>query len=105
MESINDLFLDDHFRPSILEEIFELYTRFFHSLDTEINPDCSKELAVDLYRAILIYRLYAGSIEKLLIANPQIALHISEISTLWRELDLLNPEDLANISIRLLEDL
>ncbi len=61
-------------------------------------------MALDLYRAITCYRYY-DSLQEFLDTNPELAEHSEDIVELWTEFDTLTSQELAEISLKLLEDL
>lgn len=96
-------------KPSIgtpkfgLSDQMQLVSQFFDSFSGE-ELGLYKSMALDLYRAIICYRYY-DSIEEFLDTNPELEEHKNEILELWKEFDNLSFQELAEISLKLLEDL
>jgi hypothetical protein len=85
------------------EEQVKLITRFFTSYNKEqVGP--YQSLVLDLYRAITCYRLY-DNLETFFEVNPELEACREDIVDLWKEFQNLSHEELAEISIKLLEDL
>ncbi len=80
-----------------------LVTRFFESC-TKKATGLYASMALDLYRAITCYRYY-DSLQEFLDTNPELDEHKQDIVELWTEFDTLSSQELAEISLKLLEDL
>lgn len=86
-----------------VEEQVELVTKFFDDFGHD-NLNLQQSMALDLYRAIQCYRLY-DNVEVFLETNPELNVCQEDIVDLWKEFDEMDAKDLAEISIKLLEDL
>jgi|GEM_PF-1548225 len=80
-----------------------LVTRFFEAASRRDNG-LYASMALDLYRAITCYRYY-DSLQEFLDTNPELDEHKQDIVELWQEFDTLSSQELAEISLKLLEDL
>ncbi len=81
----------------------QLVTRFFESC-TSRDKGLYASMALDLYRAITCYRYY-DSLGEFLSTNPELSEHTKDIVELWTEFDSLSSQELAEIALKLLEDL
>lgn len=89
-------------RDSYLNEHDELLRLFFDKyLAQDINLE--QAMAIDLYRAINCYRYY-NDVDLLVEANPEACEHREEILALWEEFDRLSAQELAEISIKALQE-
>ncbi len=84
-------------------EQMKLVTRFFEAC-TKKDNGLYASMALDLYRAITCYRYY-DSLQDFLDTNPELDEHKQDIVELWKEFDTLSSQELAEISLKLLEDL
>tara|TARA_R110000823_G_scaffold241207_1_gene365970 strand:+ start:5536 stop:5805 length:270 start_codon:yes stop_codon:yes gene_type:complete len=76
---------------------------FFEKLDHK-GLDGFQEMLRDLYRTVHCYRMY-GSLEQFFDINPELLVVRKDIVDLWHELDGLSTEDLAKMSIAILNDI
>ena len=81
----------------------QLVTRFFSDQSMQ-DLGTYQSMALDLYRAITCYRLY-DSKDVFIAANPELMNCKQDIDELWREFDKLSSPELAEIAIKLLEDI
>lgn len=81
----------------------ELVLSFFSSRNVE-SYSLYQSLALDLYRSITFFRTYRD-VEKFVTAYPEYAEYREDISDLWSEFELMNEEELAEVSLRILVDL
>ncbi len=91
------------FGKNAASEQMLLVTRFFESNSRKDNG-LYASMALDLYRAITCYRYY-DSLQEFLDTNPELDEHKQDIVELWQEFDTLSSQELAEISLKLLEDL
>lgn len=80
-----------------------IVSSYFKSLESK-ERDGFEELLIDLYRAIHCYRMY-GSIEKFFELNPELLVTRSDIEDLWKQFKIISNEDLAELSLDLLQDI
>lgn len=82
----------------------ELVTDFFEAFSQDGYLSSYQEMVLDLYRAITCFRMY-DSVAEFLELNPELLECKDDIDELWKELSKLTQEEIAEISLELLQEI
>ncbi len=82
----------------------ELVTGFFETYADDEKLSFYQSMVLDLYRAITCFRMY-DSIDEFLELNPELQDCKDDINELWKEFSKLTQEEVAEISLELLQEI
>ena len=86
-----------------INEQIDIISQFFHQHSSR-DLNLYQSLALDLYRAIVCYRLYKN-VDNFVILNPEFESCKEEISELWSEFSFMTESELSDVCIKILKDL
>jgi hypothetical protein len=87
-----------------INQQLELISSFFETRVNDEGLNFYQSMVLDLYRAITCFRMY-DSVAEFLEINPELKDCKLDIDELWKEFGKLTQQELAEISLELLQEI